>query len=1018
MNYSKTILHYKILEELGRGGMGVVYKAYDTKLDRDVAIKFLPKHIAANSDERKRFKIEAKAAAALNHPNIATIYAIEEVDDEIFIVMEYIDGQELKNLAKVANLCKVVDYATQIAEGLKAAHANGITHRDIKSSNIMLTEAGQIKILDFGLAKIGGGAQLTKDQSTLGTAAYMSPEQAQGEPVDQRADIWAFGVVLYEILTGQLPFRGDYEQAVIYSILNEEAQPISELRDDVPENLQLIVTKSLAKDAEDRYQNTDELLDDLKSETTPAGFQIPSGSETAHPHQQRRRKVLFTALAAVLLLISGYFLLVREDATPKERIPIAVVDFVNQTNEPELDGLSGMLITSLEQSRRLDVFSRTRMYDEFKQMSRSDLTFVDEAAGREIAKRANISALAVATIRNFDQLYSIDFKVIDSKTGDRLFSTKVEAEGKKSIPGLLDKLSEKTRIDLREEEKVVRMSQREITRVTTTNIKAYHHYFLAEQFMSELKNEEAEREYRNAIALDSSFALAYFGLARSIAWSANELLAKDPLIKAWALRDRLPEKEKKLLRAYRTSFDRGYSAAAIVLKDMEQFFPNDKSVIALLGDFYMHAAQFEKSEKYLIKTLTLDPTHAHALHHLSWHYMTTEQYDKMRSMLARLEKINQRWVNILWGMYYTQVGEFDKAVTSYEEILASSPDDKNALFHASLNLVYARKNEQARIYVDKLLKTAAGPGTFRQAASVYVATGDLPQALEIIQHGFQLFPQDAFMLSLVGRGYGYQEEYAKAEAHFKDMTRENQPESVRRSGVLQLASFYGYLGKYSEMEKLLDQGIAFSKSDNDTTAIFNRIQNKADILFSMRRDTFAMQKEINNMELFYDSENGNHIVKLANSYLQIGKIDKASALLKDARLQPVFWRRRNDAEMELARGRWQEAALKFESLIKIYPTRSISWLNLGLIKAYYEMGALDKAIVAIEKSKSYNTVRPFVYPFGLYYLGKIYEANGDTKQAIANTEKFLDLWKNADPDLPDFIDAKARLVRLKGQVVQ
>ena len=218
---AKTISHYKILEKLGQGGMGVVYKAEDTKLKREVAIKFLPRQIAASEKERKRFKIEAQAAAALNHPNIATIYAIEEIDDEMFIVMEYIEGQELKDI--VGNGCDrslpiedVVDYATQIAAGLQAAHEKDVTHRDIKSANIMVTDKGQVKIMDFGLAKVAGGQHLTKSGMTVGTVAFMSPEQAQGIAVDRRTDIWALGVVFYEMLTGEQPFKGDYEQAVIY----------------------------------------------------------------------------------------------------------------------------------------------------------------------------------------------------------------------------------------------------------------------------------------------------------------------------------------------------------------------------------------------------------------------------------------------------------------------------------------------------------------------------------------------------------------------------------------------------------------------------------------------------------------------------------------------------------------------------------------------------------------------------------------------------------------------------------
>ena len=261
----KNILHYKIIEKLGEGGMGVVYLAEDTKLERKVAIKFLPRHIAGNSEERERFKIEAKAAAALNHPNIATIHAIEESEDQIFIVMEYIDGVELKDKIKVGTIPveETIKIAIQIAEGLGAAHKKGIVHRDIKSSNIMITNDGKAKIMDFGLAKIKGGSQVTKIGSTIGTAAYMSPEQSRGEDVDQRTDIWSFGVVLYEMLSGELPFKGDYEQAIIYSILNEEPQFAKKSENKI--SIQKVIKKALRKDRDKRYRQMSELIADLKS---------------------------------------------------------------------------------------------------------------------------------------------------------------------------------------------------------------------------------------------------------------------------------------------------------------------------------------------------------------------------------------------------------------------------------------------------------------------------------------------------------------------------------------------------------------------------------------------------------------------------------------------------------------------------------------------------------------------------------------------------------------------------------
>jgi len=264
----KMISQYRILEKLGEGGMGIVYKAEDTKLKREVAIKFLPHNIDASPEERERFKIEAQAAAALNHPNIATIYAIEEIDGESFIVMEYINGRELEEIVRAKGLSPlpvddVINYATQIADGLQAAHEKGIIHRDIKSANIMITEKKQIKIMDFGLAKVHGGVKITKEHTTLGTAAYMSPEQVLGEEIDFRTDIWSFGVVLYEMLTGQLPFRGEYEHAVLYAIVNENPEPVEIYRSDIPLVIIHILDRTLEKEAEDRYQSMTEIAREL-----------------------------------------------------------------------------------------------------------------------------------------------------------------------------------------------------------------------------------------------------------------------------------------------------------------------------------------------------------------------------------------------------------------------------------------------------------------------------------------------------------------------------------------------------------------------------------------------------------------------------------------------------------------------------------------------------------------------------------------------------------------------------------
>jgi non-specific serine/threonine protein kinase len=266
---SKTISHYKILEKLGGGGMGLVYKAKDTKLKRTVALKFLPSELTRDPETKQRFIQEAQSASLLDHPNICTIHEIDETKDgQMFICMACYEGETLNEKIKRGSLRldDVVNIIIQVAEGLAKAHSKGIVHRDIKPANIFITEDRQVKILDFGLAKLAGQKRITRFGTAVGTATYMSPEQARGEEVDQRTDIWSLGVVLYEMITGQLPFKGENWEAVLYSIFNEEPQqPLRNIYSDVPESLQQIVQKMLKKEIQERYKDMETLITDLKS---------------------------------------------------------------------------------------------------------------------------------------------------------------------------------------------------------------------------------------------------------------------------------------------------------------------------------------------------------------------------------------------------------------------------------------------------------------------------------------------------------------------------------------------------------------------------------------------------------------------------------------------------------------------------------------------------------------------------------------------------------------------------------
>jgi len=503
----KTVSHYKILEKLGEGGMGVVYKAQDTKLDRIVALKFLPQHLTSDPVEKERFIHEAKAASALNHPNVTTIYEVDEFEGQMFIAMEYCEGKTLKQIIEKESLSikKVLDIGIQIGEGLAIAHEKGIVHRDIKSDNIVLTPRGQVKIMDFGLAKLKGATKLTKTRSTLGTAAYMSPEQASGEEVDQRSDIFSFGVVLYELLTENLPFAGEHQAAIIYSILNEEPQPVARFNNKVSAKLEDMVFKALAKEREERYQHIDDLLADLRRE-------------------KKSLEYVRTAVAA------------KPPESPKPAIAVLYLQNLSENKEDAYfaAGMTEDIITQLSKIGGLLVASRS----DIEQFKNKPVNL------KEVANRLRVNYVMEGSVRKYGNKIRITCQLIKASDGFHVWADSYDRQMEDLFAIQADvakEVAQALKVTLAPPELAM------IEKKPTLNVQAYNYYLQGREYYfgggSDSKEmlELATKMFEKALEADSNFALAYAGL--SDCYSSYVMFGVDPR-KSW-----LEKAEKTGLKA-------------------------------------------------------------------------------------------------------------------------------------------------------------------------------------------------------------------------------------------------------------------------------------------------------------------------------------------------------------------------------------------------------------------------------------------------------------------------------------
>jgi serine/threonine protein kinase/tetratricopeptide (TPR) repeat protein len=960
----KTISHYKIIEKVGEGGMGVVYKAQDIKLDRIVALKFLPKHLLCEDEARTRFEYEAKAASALNHPNITTIHEIDEAEGECFICMEYIEGKSLKELIKEKELSiqAILRIAIQICEGLNAAHKKQIIHRDIKSDNLKFTPDGLVKIMDFGLAKLKGVSQLTKTGTTLGTVQYMPPEQAQGMQVDERSDIFSFGVVLYEMITEHLPFTGEHEAAVIYSIVNETPEPLARYKANVPEGLQRIVDKALQKDPSIRYQSAADIIADLK------GMQKERTTVVARPRKKLFRFIIPASIVFIILLL---FLILKpfkvevvgdKRAIAKEN-SLAIMYFENMVDREDKERLgeivTNLLITDLSESEYMSVVSSQRLYDILKLLGKEGEKKIDREVATQVATKAGVKWMLLGNILQVKPQTVITTQLVNVESGQVEASQRITGEAKEQIFSLADKLT----IEIKKDLSLPAVAQQEpdpsVADVTTHSPEAYRYYLEGLDNYNKHYHSEAEKSFRKALEFDSTFAMAYYRLG-DLGGGPEQ---KELIAKAVEYLDKVSWKENHYIKSLEARTTGNYAQAIVEAEKIVERYPKEKEAFYWLGRIYYGLRQFEESIRYWNQAIEIDPLYKTVYNDLSY--------------------------------AYHKIGDFEKSIWAMNKYISLAPDEANP---------------------------------YDTRGDLYAWNGKLDQAIQSYKKALEIKPDFYLSLAKLGDMYLFKREYATAESCYKELSS-GSGKDLRSYGRTGLALIPLYQGKLEEALKVLNDGIAADRME--------QAEEKPNVIKHLLKASIYEQKKNLNLALkeakigreIYERAHPDDPVGWREFYTHLlaesGKISEAEEVArtlkkgieeKNPGLMYGYWLALGIIEQ--AKGNIKTAVTYWEKAAKEAPSPLFN-VRFSLATAYLKLGRLGEAVSELEKALSrYDNIRAILAIWAVkahYLLALAYEKSGWNKKAIEKYEEFLDIWKDADPGIPEVQDAKERLKKLRAE---